>query len=204
MGFDTLGPRVLQGDLIRLEPLRESHNAALWKAAQQIDWKWFLGPLTSFDSIEQRIKRGITGEKSNQEFAFAVVSMADNEVIGSTAYLSVVQTHRRVEIGSTWYVPRHQGGVANPESKYLLLSHAFEDWGAVRVELRTDQNNLHSQRAILKLGAKLEGVMRNNGIRPDGTPRNAMLYSIIPGEWPSIKARLLERIESHRGRGLRG
>jgi N-acetyltransferase len=83
----------------------------------------------------------------------------------------------------------------NPECKYLLLKHAFDDWGAVRIQLGTDVNNVHSQRAILKLGAKLEGKLRNHGIRPDGTVRDALLYSIIASEWPEVKSKLLARTQ---------
>jgi len=179
---------------VRLEPLRRTHSEAIWEAAQKLDWAWFLDPLRSEEAVQKRIDRSLRGEENNQEFAFAVVTKKENQVIGSTSFLSVVQLHRRVEIGSTWYVPSRQGTAVNPESKFLLLRHAFEDWGAVRVELRTDQNNLHSQRAIEKLGAKFEGVMRNNGIRLDGSYRNAMLYSIIPSEWPEVKSKLQRRI----------
>ena len=91
------------------------------------------------------------------------------------------------------------GTVVNPECKYLLLKHAFQDWGAVRIQLGTDANNLHSQGAILKLGAKFEGILRNHGIRPDGSVRDAHLYSIIVSEWPEVKANLLARIESFKG-----
>ena len=89
--------------------------------------------------------------------------------------------------------------MVNPECKYLLLKHAFQDWGAVRIQLGTDANNLHSQGAILKLGAKFEGILRNHGIRPDGSVRDAHLYSIIVSEWPEVKANLLARIESFKG-----
>jgi RimJ/RimL family protein N-acetyltransferase len=194
----NLGPIVLEGEYVRLEPLRMEHSEAVWEAAQKLDWSWFLDPLRSKEAVERRIERGLKGEENNQEFAFAVVSRRESQVIGSTSFLSVVQLHRRAEIGSTWYVPSQQGTAVNPECKFLLLGHAFENWGAVRIELRTDENNLHSQRAIAKLGAKFEGVMRNNGIRPDGSFRNAMLYSIIPSEWPEVKSKLLGRVASFR------
>ena len=85
----------------------------------------------------------------------------------------------------------------NPECKFLLLKHAFEDWGAVRMQLGTHANNVHSQRAIVKLGAKFEGRLRNHGIMPDGQPRDAMLYSIISQEWPEVKSRLVSRINNY-------
>jgi RimJ/RimL family protein N-acetyltransferase len=120
-------------------------------------------------------------------------------VVGSTSYFGIVPKHKSAEIGYTWYSSDSQGTVVNPECKFLLLKHAFEDWGAVRVQLRTDANNAHSQRAILKLGAKFEGKMRNQGIRQDGSVRDSMLYSIIPGEWPMVKKGLETRIQTFAG-----
>ena len=117
-------------------------------------------------------------------------------MVGSTSYLDVAPKRKIAEIGSTWYSSDVQGTVVNPECKYLLLKHAFEEWGAIRVQLGTDVKNVHSQRAILKLGAKFEGRLRNHGIRPDGSIRDSMLYSIISEEWPAVKKGLEARIES--------
>ena len=143
-----------------------------------------------------RITEGLEKERRNEEYAFAVVLRRNGKVIGITAYLWIVAKHKRAEVGTTWYSPEFQGTAVNPECKYLLLKHAFEDWGAVRVQLSTDVNNLHSQRAILKLGARFEGKLRNHGIRPDGSVRDAMLYSIVVGEWPEVRSGLLARIQS--------
>ncbi len=137
---------------------------------------------------------GMRAERRNVEYAFAVVLKKNQRTIGSTAYLAIAAKHRRAEIGSTWYSPDFWGTAVNPECKFLLLRHAFEDWGAVRIQFGTDANNIHSQRAILKLGAKFEGTLRNHGIRPDGSVRDALLYSMIANEWPKVKSRLLARI----------
>ena len=153
-------------------------------------------PARTKKSVELRISEGLKKEKKDEEYAFAVMLKGDGRVIGSTAYLAVVAKHKRAEVGSTWYSPEHWGTAVNPECKYLLLRHAFEDWGAVRIQLGTDVRNIHSQGAILKLGAKFEGKLRNHGIRPDGSVRDAMLYSIIAAEWPEVRARLLSRIEA--------
>lgn len=142
-----------------------------------------------------RIAAGIKAEKRDEAYAFAVRFKRDDRIVGSTAYLTVISNHKRAEIGSTWYSREKWGTVVNPESKYLLLKHAFEEWGAVRIQLGTDANNLHSQGAILKLGAKFEGTLRNHGIRPDGSVRDAKLYSIIDREWPEVKSKLLTRIQ---------
>lgn len=195
MQTTNLGPCVLEGDFVRLEPLRPSHSASVLEAAQKMDWAWFLTPLRSMQDVERRIQVGMEGEARNQEFVFAVLLKEDGRLIGCTAYLTVVARHKRAEIGSTWYVPEMQGTFVNPECKFLLLRHAFEDWGAVRMQLTTDVNNLHSQRAIAKLGARFEGVLRNHGIRPDGSVRDAMLYSITAAEWPDVKSGLIRRLE---------
>jgi len=199
---NILGPCTLEGRFVRLEPLRARHAAALIEAGRGLDWAWMLGPLRSRQDVDRRIADGLQAEERNEEYAeyaFAVMLRRDGRVVGSTSYLAIVPKHRRAEIGSTWYSPDVWGTAVNPECKFLLLKHAFEDWGAVRVQLGTDANNAHSQRAILKLGAKFEGKLRNHGVRRDGSVRDAMLYSIISSEWPSVKKGLEERIESFVG-----
>ena len=184
---------------MRLEPLRAKHAAALVEAGRGLDWAWMLGPLHSREDVDRRVADALQAEARNEEYAFAVMLRRDGRVVGSTAYLAIVPKHRRAEIGSTWYSPDICDTAVNPECKFLLLKHAFEDWSAVRVQLGTDANNVHSQRAILKLGAKFEGKLRNHGIRRDGSVRDAMLYSIISNEWPVVKKGFEERIESFVG-----
>ena len=162
-----------------------------------MDWGWMLSPLQSREDVNRRIADGLKAEGRNEEYVFAVVLKRDHMVVGSTAYFGILPKHKSAEIGYTWYSPDVWGTAVNPECKLLLLKHAFEDWGAVRVQLRTDANNAHSQRAIVKLGAKFEGKLRNQGIRPDGSIRDSMLYSIIPSEWPTVKKGLEARIESY-------
>ncbi len=159
------------------------------EAGKRLDWAWFLYPLRTRRAVNSRIAEGLKAERRDTEYAFAVVSKKDSRVIGSTAYLVIVAKQKRMEIGSMWYSPDFWGTAVNPECKCLLLKRAFEDWGAVRVQLGTDANNMHSQRAILKLGAKFEGTLRNHGIRPDGSVRDAYLNSIIASEWPAAKSR---------------
>ena len=196
MPVEKLGPCTLEGRFVRLEPLRSDHLDGLADAAAKIDWSLMLYPLLSKSDVEKRIRRCLDSEAGDEEYSFAVITKADRKIIGSTAYLNVVSHHKRVEIGSTWYLPELRGTFVNPECKFLLLQHAFEDWHAVRVQLGTDARNIQSQRAISKLGAKLEGKLRNYGIRPDGRPRDSMLYSIIDSEWENVKSRLLARIKN--------
>lgn len=195
----TLGPCTLEGNRVRLEPLRQEHAKELAEVASKLDWSLMLYPLLSKDDVNKRIASGIEKEQKDEEYAFAVVLKSENRLVGSTAYLSVVARHRRAEIGSTWYSPEFQGTYVNPECKLLLLTHAFEDWGAVRVQLGTDVRNLHSQRAILRLGAIFEGRLRNHGVLPDGKPRDAFLYSITSGDWPRVKSGLISRLNTSQG-----
>ncbi len=192
----NLGPTTLEGRFVRLEPLRPGHADQLYEAGRNLDWAWMLGPLRTKESVDQRIGEGLKLEERDEAYAFAVVLKKEVRVVGSTAYLSIMAKRKRAEIGSTWYSPNMWGTAVNPECKFLLLKHAFEDWEAVRVELGTDSNNVHSQHAILKLGAKLEGRLRNYRIRPDGTVGDTMLYSIIDNEWPDVKSKLLGRLKS--------
>lgn len=196
MSRHSLGPCTLEGGFVRLEPLRQAHGGPLLEAARRLEWGWFLTPLRTKEDVESRIAEGLAAEHKGEAYVFAVRLKEDDRVVGSTSYFGVVDKHKRVEIGSTWYTPDVQGTAVNPECKYLLLSHAFEDWGAVRVQFTTDVNNLRSQRAITKLGAKLEGKLRNHGIRSDGSMRDSMVYSIIASEWPDVKSMLLNRIHS--------
>jgi N-acetyltransferase len=192
----ALGPCTLEGRFVRLEPLRQFHAEKLAKVAALLDWSLMLYPLLSRDDVDKRILSGLEKEERGEEHAFAVVLKSQNRVVGSTAYLAISARHKRAEIGSTWYSPEFQGTFVNPESKFLLLRHAFEDWEAVRMQLGTDANNLQSQRAILKLGARFEGRLRNYGIPPNGKPRDTMLYSIVSSEWPEVKSRLVSRMKS--------
>ncbi len=125
---------------------------------------------------------------------FIILVKPDLEAVGMTGYLEIRPAHQGLEIGRTWIAKSHQGTRVNPESKYLLLRHAFEKLGAARVQFKTDVNNLQSQRAIEKLGAQREGVLRRYQMRSNGFIRDTMVFSLIVDEWPAAKARLEERL----------
>jgi RimJ/RimL family protein N-acetyltransferase len=200
MSNRALGPIVLEGNFVRLEPLRRDHGKELLNAIQGLSWDWFLYPLHRKEDVDRRITESLEAEKKDEAYAFAVRLKGSNRVVGSTSYFGIVTRHKRVEIGSTWYTSDVQGTTVNPECKYLLLKHAFEDWGARRIQFTTDINNAHSQRAILKLGAKFEGTLRNHAIRADGSMRDSLVYSILPDEWPAVREGLLVRIHPGEGR----
>ncbi|MCB9845842.1 MAG: GNAT family N-acetyltransferase [Phycisphaeraceae bacterium] len=194
MGFE---PRAvtLQGASVRLEPLALGHAPDLLSAADEDAFRyatqrpesWTLG------AFERLVCRALEGP---DRIAFAVVDLASGRAIGSTSYLNVRAAHRGLEIGSTWIGPAWRGTRANPEMKLLLLDHAFESLGAWRVELRADARNERSRRAILGLGATFEGILRRHMLLPDGHVRDTALFSVLDGEWPAVRARLLARLES--------
>lgn len=193
----TLGPCVLEGKHVRLEPLRMSHRPRLLAAAQDSDWSWMSMDARTEEGMVQWIDIALEAQDKGTEFPFTVFRKDDGQILGSTRYMDVRPVQRGVEIGGTWYQSSVWGTVVNPECKLLLLRHAFEDWGAIRVQLKTDSNNVHSQRAILKLGAKFEGRLRNHRIRQDGTPGDSMMYSITSEEWrTSVKQSLSARVAS--------
>lgn len=197
----TLGPVVLEGAHVRLEPLRRDHVPGLLRAARAPEiWEWMQHDLSDAETLGAWVDAALREEAAGSAFPFVVIRRGSgppgdaDEVVGSTRYMNVRPEHRGCEIGWTWYHPSAWGGVVNPEAKYLLMKHAFEDWGAMRVELRTDLRNLHSQAAIQKLGARREGVLRNHRIRRDGTIRDTVVFSVTDLEWPEVRAGLLARI----------
>ena len=127
---------------------------------------------------------------------FVAVDRNSSKLAGMSSFLDIAEGDRRVEIGMTWWKPEFQKTTINPEAKYLMLTYAFEHLNCARVQLKTDERNRQSQRAIEKLGAKREGVLRNYGIQPTGYVRNAVMYSILDSEWPEIKDRLEQRIKA--------
>jgi RimJ/RimL family protein N-acetyltransferase len=185
---------MLTGRRVQLEPLVEVHREALRAAADDPRiWQHMIVPLrgpefdTSFDlSLAQRA--------SGHRLPFAVRRLADGRVVGSTSYIEPHERHKRVEIGATWYVPEEWGTAVNPECKFLLLQHAFEVLGVNRVSFITDVCNERSQAAIAKLGAVREGVLRSHMVVQGGRIRDSVQFSIIAGEWPAVRARLLERL----------
>lgn len=189
-GVTPLGPRLLRGRTIVLEPFQPDHLADLRRAATDETFRYF--PTPDFESWS-------AGLQSPARLPFTVRRISDGTVIGSTSYLDIAPAHARVEIGSTWYVAEARGTAVNPEAKLLLLGNAF-DAGYNCVALRTDSRNAHSRAAILKLGAKQDGILRGHvwmppgGARNEGYFRDPVFFSILAGEWPALKAGLEQRL----------
>jgi len=185
-------PITLEGQTIRLEPLAAHHAADLAEVAQPILFIHHgLIPEFSVAGLEAYIHK-LNARAGT--VAFAQVLKETGKAIGGTTYMNIEEHNRGLEIGTTWLAKAVQGTMVNPEAKYLLLRHAFEDQDAIRVQLRTDSRNMQSQRAIEKLGAQKEGILRNHMVMPDGYLRHTVVYSITPDEWPAIKARLEARL----------
>lgn len=191
----SLGPVNLAGTYVDLQPLQMHHAAELLEAgaAPQI-WTWLPAAPASLEAMEELIRQSLTAGAKGQEHPFVVLEKSSGRVVGSTRYLEVQEQHRTVEIGWTWYSPDVWGTAVNPEAKYLLLRHAFEDWGALRVQFKADSLNERSLAGIRKLGAKYEGLLRNHRIRSNGSIRHTAMFSIVKTEWPEVRDGLLARL----------
>ena len=185
----------LDGAFVRLEPLEARHREAIRPATQHPEIFTYFAPLAGplydpyFDSALAR-------NDGTLEIAFAVLHKADGRYVGMTRYLAIDELHKRLEIGSTWYEPAVWAGVVNPECKLLLMRHAFETLKFRRVEYKTDARNARSRAAILRLGAKQEGIFRKHMIMPDGHVRDSVYFSIVDDEWPEVKAGLAKRLQA--------
>ncbi|NOY98100.1 MAG: GNAT family N-acetyltransferase [Chloroflexi bacterium] len=188
----NIHPVTLSRRNVRLEPLTVEHVPDLSVAgADESIWKNMLfGMVTSEEKMYAWVEEMLTREMSGTDLPFAVIHLESGRAIGATRYMNINVQHRTLEIGGTWYGVKYQRTTVDVECKYLLLKHAFEALGCIRVQFETDIRNTPSQRAIERLGATREGVLRNHMIRWDGTYRDSIYYSIIESEWPDVKARL--------------
>jgi N-acetyltransferase len=188
---------ILEGAHVRLEPLRIEHAALLWHIAQDHVFELFrwipykLESLADFQSFNARI---LDEQKRGLSVPFATFLRSSGELTGTTRYMNIEFSNRKVEIGSTWIAPRWQRTVVNTEAKYLMLRHAFEVWNCIRVELKTDALNQRSRNAILRLGAKEEGTLRKHMLTWSGRQRDSVYFSILDTEWPQVKAQLQAKL----------
>lgn len=189
-------PVVLQGSYVRLEPLREDHIPGLTEiGAGQDFWNFMLyGDIKSEVDMRNWVLDIMERGKKGGDLPFAVIHLASGRVAGATRYLNIMPNDRGLEIGGTWYGKDFQRTEVNTECKYLLLKHAFEDLKCIRVQLKTDSFNVRSQKAIERIGAVKEGVLRNHMILPDGRIRHSVFYSVIDSEWEDVKKRLEEML----------
>jgi RimJ/RimL family protein N-acetyltransferase len=186
-------PVTLTGRHVQLEPLSPAHAPDLL-AALALDpsvWQWMPGPWpTTLAEMEAVIRADLEAQARGDMVPFAQVEPATGRARGRTRYTNISRLDRGLEVGGTWLGRPWQRTGMNTEAKYLLLRHAFEDQGAVRVQLKTDARNLQSQAAIERLGAVREGLLRKHMLVRDGFIRDTVMYSIIADEWPAVRARL--------------
>ncbi|AMP09231.1 acetyltransferase domain protein [Collimonas arenae] len=185
----------LVGQRIRLRPLLASDAPALVAAAS--DGKLWNLPFTvvpSSETVQSYIRTALDGQAAGTVMPFVTEILETGQVIGSTRFWKIDRQHRKLEIGSTWIAATWQGTYVNTEAKFLMLCYAFEVLNCVRVQFTTDEINEKSRRAILRLGAKQEGIVRHERIMPDGRKRNSVRFSIIDDEWPQVRKNLEQKL----------
>ncbi|MGB8324651.1 MAG: GNAT family protein [Candidatus Acidiferrum sp.] len=191
------GPITLQGAVVCLEPLRCDHAVDFWNVAKDsLDdiFRWIPYQVRSLHDFAQIIEKAFAEQDRGESIVFATVEHNSNRVIGSTRFMNIDRTNRRVEIGSTWIAPAWQRTIINTEAKFLMLRHAFEVWKCIRVELKTDALNEKSRNAIRRLGAKEEGTLRKHLVTWTGRVRDTVYFSILDTEWPEVKTRLESKL----------
>ncbi len=191
-------PVTLTGDHVALVPLAPAHAGDLCRAGSDPRiWPYIsCDPLTTVARAETYIAGALDAARDGSEVPFAIVHRAGGAAVGSTRYLAIRRPHRSLEIGWTWLGPDHWRTPVNTECKLLLLTHAFETHGALRVEFKTDARNQRSQNALARIGAQREGVLRQHILMPDGHRRDSVYYSIIDREWPAVQAALRAKLRT--------
>lgn len=197
-----LTPIVLEGRVVRLEPLGRAHLPALARVALDPDlWAWTASHVETEADLARYVDAALDEQARGLALPFAVVERASGAVAGCTRFGNVAFAHGRTEIGWTFFGRAWQGTAVNPEAKRLMLAHAFETWGLNRVEFKTDARNARSRAALAKLGAKEEGTLRGHMITATGRVRDTVYFSVLAGEWPAVRAHLDARIAALVGRG---
>jgi RimJ/RimL family protein N-acetyltransferase len=201
MGFDAPLTARLDGSLVILEPLAEEHADELWEAARAPEiWAWLARIGESRDYFDRWLRLSLEAAEHDQEGPFATRERSSGRLIGSSRYLNVRPADRALEIGWTWLAPSAWGSGANVEAKLLMLQHAFERLGCLRVEFKTDARNERSRAALAALPAQFEGVMRKHMTVPDVGVRDSAYFSIVDDEWPSVRANLERRLAGRTAR----
>lgn len=191
----SLQPVTLEGEIIRLEPLTAGHAASLAKVGLHPElWRLQPEPMETQADMQRYVDRALAGQRDGNCLPFVIVRQDNGEVIGTTRYMDIALPHKRLEIGATWLTPSSQRSGANTEAKLLLLQHAFETIGIMRVVFKTELSNTQSRQAILRIGGVEEGVFRKHLIAQSGRTRDMVYFAILDEDWPSVKARLLARL----------
>jgi RimJ/RimL family protein N-acetyltransferase len=188
-------PVTLEGDYVRLEPMSLDHLAGLTQVGLDAEiWRWMPMFVQSPQDMRTLIEEALAEAEAGTMVPFTTIERATGKPVGSTRFLSIVPAHRRLEIGWTWLAPAWQHSPVNTEAKLLMLQHAFEKLGALRVEFKTDALNEKSREALLKIGATEEGILRHHMVMPGGRRRDSAYYSVIEEEWPRVHQHLESRL----------
>jgi len=192
MAAFEIKPLVLEGKYVRLEPMTEDHISGLAEiGVGQAFWDFMVyGRMEDKSDMRGWVREILARAQTGTDLPFVVVHLESGRVAGASRYLNIMPMDKGLEVGGTWYGLDFQRTMVNTECKYLLLTHAFERLGCIRVQIKTDSLNLRSQKAIERLGAIREGILRNHMILPNGRIRHSVFYSILDTEWPEIKHRL--------------
>jgi RimJ/RimL family protein N-acetyltransferase len=194
----NLEPVSLVGKSVRLEPLTEAHVPDLAKVGLEPEiWRFMrYGKVETEAHLRAWVRELVDLQAKGTDLPFAVLHLASGKAIGSTRFLNIDRPNRSLEIGGTWYGLEYQGTSVNSECKYLLLKHAFEALGCIRVWFKADGRNQRSIHALESIGAIREGVLRNHMVLPDGFIRDSVVFSLLPEEWPQVKHKLEEKIST--------
>jgi RimJ/RimL family protein N-acetyltransferase len=190
-----INPIALEGSHVRLEPLSESHHEELCAVGLDPElWKWNTIQVLNPDQMMQVIRAQLSDQEKGTSIPFATIHRASAKVVGATRYMNIDAPNKRLEIGSTWIAKPWQRTAVNTEAKYLMMRYAFETLGCNRVEWKTDSLNTQSRNAILRLGAKEEGILRNHMVTWSGRIRHSVYFSVIASEWPQVETALEAKI----------
>ena len=187
----------LEGRIVRLEPMSIGHLDGLMEVAlDPAIWRWTIARPTDLAGLQAWMASALANRDAGTEHPWVTVDRETGRPIGSSRYLNIVLDHRRLEIGWTWVAPAWQRRGANREAKLLMLQHAFDALGCMRVEFKTDANNEKSRAALLGIGATFEGIFRRHMVMPDGRIRDSAYYSIVDTEWPAVRESLRESVDA--------
>ena len=193
-----ISPIILEGQHVRLEPLTQSHAGSLIAAASDGElWNTQVTIIPQPAGMKDYIQAALDGQAQGRELPFVIISKSSNQIVGTTRFYEIRSNDRAAAIGYTWLAESAQRTAVNTESKLSLLTHAFENWNCNRVQLITDVLNEQSRTAILRLGAKQEGILRKHLILPNGRIRDSVLFSITDDEWPGVKQSLVTRLRDN-------
>ena len=195
--LEIVAPVTLDGSAVRLEPIRREHAELFWDVAMndlEDIFRWIPYAMKTREDFRALIDKAFAEQERGESVVFATVERGSGRLVGSTRFMNIDRANRRVEIGSTWIAPAWQRTAVNTEAKYLMLRHAFEVWGCMRVELKTDALNQKSRNAILRIGAKEEGTLRRHLVTWTGRVRDTVYFSILDDEWADVKSALESRL----------